>query len=446
MEIKRIKQPKFESLQFLFQNGFDVVHHVLVFQNPFQTSKERCHGIQKTLDMYFNREIYENPTDGWMFEFNDLEYGESLGSTEHHDRKMFALKPEVEGYDTYFRGIEYNTCRTGVVSMTALFDSVEIGNTMVSRATLHNIDFFNGLELGKGDLITVTKFNEITPGIMDNQTRSGTYKLIDTCPSCGEKLIIKNTGTANILFCPNENCPSRNLAKFTHFVSKNCMNIEGLSGATLEKFISLGYINDFKSIYHLSEHKKELMRLDGFGAKSIQKLLDSIEKSRDVKLENFIAALGIPNIGLSAAKTISKHFNGNYEEFINAYFYWHIDWRILEDFGHVMADSMNDYLHDNLEMINGLALEMRFVKHECKQVINSPLNGIKFCITGSFSQSRDTLKQKLEEKGAKFVSSVSKNLDVLYCGDKAGSKLTKAQSLGVRVAYEDELMKDLGEY
>lgn len=438
---------KFESLQFLFQNGFDVVHHVLVFQNPFQTSKERCHGIQKTLDMYFNREIYENPTDGWMFEFNDLEYGESLGSTEHHDRKMFALKPEVEGYDTYFRGIEYNTCRTGVVSMTALFDSVEIGNTMVSRATLHNIDFFNGLELGKGDLITVTKFNEITPGIMDNQTRSGTYKLIDTCPSCGEKLIIKNTGTANILFCPNENCPSRNLAKFTHFVSKNCMNIEGLSGATLEKFISLGYINDFKSIYHLSEHKKELMRLDGFGAKSIQKLLDSIEKSRDVKLENFIAALGIPNIGLSAAKTISKHFNGNYEEFINAYFYWHIDWRILEDFGHVMADSMNDYLHDNLEMINGLALEMRFVKQECKQVEDNPFSGKTLCVTGKLNYfTRDSINAKISELGAKAVGSVSKNTDYLITNEASGSsKYRKAIELNIPIITEDEFLKKIGE-
>lgn len=436
---------KIDTLNFLFQNGFDVVPWVGVFASPLYSFEEQYNSIQKHLDMYFNREIYENPTDGWVFEYNDLAYGESLGSTEHHDRRLFALKPEVEGYDTYFRGIEYKTCRTGVVSMTALFDPVEIGNTMVSRATLHNVDFFNGLELGKGDLITVTKFNEITPGIMDNQIRSGSYKLIDTCLSCGEKLIIKNIGTANILFCPNENCPSRNLAKFTHFVSKNCMNIEGLSGATLEKLISLGYINDFKSIYRLSEHKSKLVLLDGFGSKSINNLLDNIEKSRDVKLENFIAALGIEGIGIAAAKTISGYFNGNYEEFINAYFYWHFDWTKLKDFGQVMADNMNAYLHDNLEIINELALEMRFIKHESKEVVDNPLNGIKFCITGSFSQSRDILKQRLEEKGAKFVSSVSKNLDVLYCGDKAGSKLTKAQSLGVRVAYEDELMKDLGE-
>ena len=427
---------KSHTLNFLSYNGFDVVPHYSV--PAFDTGSE----LKKIIDL-LDRKSYKNPTDGWCFEYENLEYGESLGSTEHHDRRLFALKPEVEGHDTYFRGIEYNTRRTGVVSMTALFDSVEIGNTMVSRATLHNVDFFNGLELGKGDLITVTKFNEITPGIMDNQTRSGTYKLIDTCPSCGEKLIIKNTGTANILFCPNENCSSRNLAKFTHFVSKNCMNIDGLSEATLEKFISLGYINDFKSIYHLSDHKNKLILLDGFGVKSIEKLLQAIEKSRDVKLENFITALGIEGIGTAAAKTISQHFNGDYEEFINAYFYWHFDWTTLKDFGQVMADNMNTYLHDNLEMINELALEMRFLKYECKQVVDNVLNGLKFCITGSFSQSRDKLKEQLEAKGAKFISSVSKNLDILFCGEKAGSKLAKAQSLGVKVAYEDELMSML---
>ena len=436
---------KYETFRFLERNGFEVVPYggaggYISFEGEWD-----CGWLEEYIAKMFNRETYDIPTDGWIFEYDDLEYGESLGSTEHHDRRLFALKPEVEGYDTCFRGVEYNTCRTGIVSMTALFDPVEIGNTTVSKATLHNVDFFNGLELGEGDLIAVTKFNEIIPGIMDNQTRSGTYKLIDKCPSCGEMLIIKNTGTANVLYCPNDNCPSKKLAQFIHFSSKGGMNIDGLSEATLERFISLGYINDFKDIYKLSRYKSKLILLSGFGLKSVNKLLDNIEKSRYVKLENFIAALGIPNIGNSAAKTISKHFKGDYEEFIHAYFYWHFDWTTLPDFGQVMADSINSYLHDNLEMVNELAAEMRFVKSEHQEVTDSSLSGIKFCITGSFSQSRDVLKQKLEEKGAKFVSSVSKNLDVLYCGDKAGSKLTKAQSLGVRIAYEDELMKDLGE-
>lgn len=433
----RIVWSKWETLQFLKRNGFDVVPNICF------NDGEDFNLLEKEILPTLNRETYENPTDGWIFEYEDLKYGESLGYTEHHSRNMFALKPEVEGYETYFRGIEYNTCRTGVVSMTALFDPVEIGNTIVSRATLHNCDFFNALELGDGDLITVTKFNEIIPGIMSNETKSNTYKLIDKCPSCGELLITKNTGTANVLYCKNENCPSRKLAQFEHFVSKNCMDIRGMSSATLETLLSHGFIRNFKDIYHLSNHRQQLIQLDGYGKKSIYNLLKSIEDSRNVKLENFIAALGIPNIGLSAAKTISNYFHGNYKEFINTYFYWRFDWTTLEDFGSIMAENINKYLCYNFEELNELADEMNFVLPE--EYGNKSLDGLKFCITGSFSQSRDELKKKLESRGAKFISSISKNLDILFCGDKAGSKLTKAQQLGIKVADENELMKILEE-
>ena len=387
-----------------------------------------------------NRETYENPTDGWVFEYDDLEYGDSLGYTEHHSRNMYALKPEVEGFETYFRGIEYKTCRTGIVSMTAIFDPVEIGNTMVCRATLHNCDFFNALELGEGDLITVTKFNEIIPGIMSNETKSGTYKLIDKCPSCGEQLIIKNTGTANVLYCNNENCASRKLAQFEHFVSKNCMDIRGMSSATLETLILHGFIHNFEDIYRLSDHYNELVLLDGFGKKSVEKLLKSIEDSRHVKLENFIAALGIDGIGLSAAKTISQHCNGDYEKLFNLV-ELHFDWKQLEDFGEVMCNNLDNYLDNHFDIMDTLALIMEFIIPE-KSTDNS-LDGLKFCITGSFSQPRDALKKQLEDRGAKFISSVSKNLDILFSGDKSGSKLTKAQQLGVRVANEKELMQML---
>ena len=434
----KIVWSKYETLGFLKRNGFDVVPHVTFNDGP------DFNLLEKEILPMLNRETYENPTDGWVFEYDDLEYGESLGYTEHHNRNIYALKPEVEGYETYFRGIEYNTCRTGVVSMTAIFDPVEIGNTNVTRATLHNIDFFNGLELGEGDLITVTKFNEIIPGIMDNQTRSGTCKLIDECPSCGEKLIAKNTGTASVLYCPNKNCSSRKLAQFVHFASKNCMDIRGLSEATLQDLLSHGFIHNFKDIYHLYDYKQQLIHLDGFGKRSVEKLLTSIEDSRNVKLENFIAAFGIPNIGLSAAKTISNHFQGNYKEFINTYFYYRFDWTNLKDFGSIMADSINSYLHEYFEEINALADEMNFVLPEEYHSGDTSLSGLRFCITGSFSQSRDSLKKALEDRGATFVSSVSKNLDVLFAGEKAGSKLTKAQQLGVRVANEEELMNILG--
>lgn len=432
---------KMQSLIFMRDCGFDISPYTIILPsklpNPTLTVKRE---IELSIEE-LNREKYHLPTDGWCFEFEDLEYGESLGSTEHHDHKLYALKPQRTNYTTLFRGVEYKTCRTGVVSLTALFDPVEIDNTSVSRATLHNVDYFNNLELGENDEISVAKMNEIIPAVLDNNTRSNTYKLIDKCPSCGTELLIKNTGTANVLYCPNENCPSRSLAKFTHFVSKNCMDIRGLSEKTLEALISHDFLHTYRDIYHLSEYKQALTRLEGMGEKSVSTLLKSIENSRDVKLENFLNALGIPNIGLSASKTIADHFNGDYEEFIDANFYWHFDWTTLPDFGQIMHDNIKKYLDENFEEIQELASEMRFIKREEKVVENNPLNGLKFCITGSFSRSRDVLKEKLEARGAKFVSGVSKNLDVLFCGEKAGSKLAKAQSLGIKVSYEDELIK-----
>jgi DNA ligase (NAD+) len=218
------------------------------------------------------------------------------------------------------------------------------------------------------------------------------------------------------------------------------MNIDGLSEKTLETLLSHGFIHDFKGIYHLSDHKQHLIRLDGYGKKSIEKLLKSIEDSRDVKLENFICALGIPNIGLTASKTISKYCKGNYEKFYQL-FEQGFDWTNLDDFGPTMAQNLDSYLDEWYREVNDLAAEMNFIVEE-KSTDNS-LDGLKFCITGSFSQSRDGLKKQLEDRGAKFISSVSKNLDVLFCGDKAGSKLTKAQQLGVRVANEEELMQML---
>ena len=435
---------KSESLGFLSGCGFDVSPHMMCDPNRRDMSiKEQI----ESATAFFDRTEYINPTDGWCFEFEDLEYGENLGSTEHHDRKLYALKPPRTDYTTHFRAVEYKTCRTGIVSLTALFDPVEIDNTIVTRATLHNVDYFNNLELGEGDEISIAKMNEIIPAVLNNNTRSRTYKLIDRCPSCGLELIVKNTGSANVLYCPNENCPSRSLAKLTHFVSKNCMDVRGFSDATLDKFISLGYINDFRSIYHLSDHYDQLVCLDGFGPKSVQKLLQAIENSRNVKLENFIAALGIPNIGLSAAKTISNYFKGDCEEFIDANFYWHFDWTTLPDFGQVMADSIVTYLHDNFEMVNDLATEMRFVQRECKEVSDNPFNGTTLCVTGKLNSfTRDSINAKITELGAKAAGSVSKNTDYLITNEQSGSsKYKKAVELNIPIITEAEFLSMIGE-
>ena len=430
----KIVWSKWETLQLLKRNGFDVVPNICF------NDSEDFNLLEKEILPRLNRETYENPTDGWVFEYDDLEYGESLGSTHHHDRKMFALKPELEEHTTIFRDVEFRTCRTGVVSLKAIFDPVEIGNTTVTKATLHNVDYFYNLELGVGDEIVVAKMNEIVPGVLENNTRSNTYKLIDKCTSCGEQLVVKNTGTANVLYCQNENCPSRKLAQFEHFVSKNCMDIRGMSSATLETLLSNGIVRNFKDIYNLSNYKSVLIHIDGYGKKSVEKLLKSIEDSRNVKLENFIAALGINGVGSSASKTIAAYFK-NLDNVLDAYDQG-FNWALLDDFGDTTANNINQFFKQNIAMVYSLSKEMNFVVEE-KSTDNS-LDGLKFCITGSFSQSRDGLKKALEAKGAQFVSSVSKNLDVLFAGEKAGSKLTKAQQLGVKVANEEELMKMLG--
>lgn len=427
---------KFESLRFLYNNGFDVVPHV---QIPTYGT------LEKSL-AYLNREAYENPTDGWCFEYDDLEYGESLGSTGHHDRRLFALKPEVEEHITTFRGVEYNTCRTGVVSLTATFDPVEIGNTTITRATLHNVDYFNSLELGEGDEIVVAKMNEIIPGVLENNTRSNKYKLIDACPSCGKPLIIKNTGTANVLYCPNENCPSRKLAQFVHFVSKKGMAIDGLSEATLEKLISLNYINSFQSIYHLVDHRDQLIKLDGFGAKSVEKLLLAIEKSRNVKLENFIAALGIDGIGSSASKTIAEHFENKFDYLLNATFCKY-DFTQMPDFGEVMANNLQSYFDEHFAEICSLANEMIFIIPERKTVANNPFNGKSLCVTGKLvSFTRDSINEKIASLGAKAVGSVSKNTDYLITNEaSSSSKYKKAMELNIPILTEDKFLKMIGE-
>ena len=434
---------KSESLGFLSGCGFDVSPHMIC--NPHKQDMSLKEQIE-CATAFLNRESYKNPTDGWCFEYDDLVYGESLGSTEHHDRRLYALKPELQEYTTIFRGVDYRTCRTGVVSLKALFDPVEIENTTVTKATLHNIDFFNNLKLGIGDEISVAKFNEIIPGVVENKTCSDTYELINKCPSCGTELIIKNTGTANVLYCSNEDCPSRHLSKFTHFVSKNCIDIRGLSEKTLEQLISAGFLHTYRDIYHLSEHRDKLTQLEGLGEKSVSTLLKSIEKSRDIKLENFLNALGIPSIGLSAAKTISDKFNGDYIEFAHAYEDY-FDWTELDDFGEITAKNLENYLLEHYKEINTLAEEMHFIKRESKVVFANPFNGRTLCVTGKLNTfTRDSINAKISELGAKAASSVSKNTDYLITNEASGSsKYKKAVELNIPIITEDKFLEMIGE-
>ena len=434
---------KSESLGLLSSCGFDISPHMIC--DPHKQDISLKEQIECAI-MFLNREAYINPTDGWCFEFEDLEYGESLGSTEHHDRKLYALKPELQEYTTIFRGVDYRTCRTGVVSLKALFDPVEIENTTVTKATLHNIDFFNNLKLGIGDEISVAKFNEIIPGVVDNKTCSDTYELINKCPSCGTELIIKNTGIANVLYCSNEDCPSRHLAKFTHFVSKNCIDIRGLSEKTLEQLISAGFLHTYRDIYHLSDYKDKLTQLEGLGEKSVSTLLKSIEKSRDIKLENFLTALGIDGVGKSAAKTISHYFNDDFYAFIEA-FDIGFNWTVLDDIGTKTAQNINDYLVKNQKETLELANEFNFIASKKVEVKDNPFSGKTLCVTGKLNTfTRDSINAKIGELGAKAAGSVSSKTDYLITNEQSGSsKYKKAVELNIPIITEEEFLNMIGE-
>ena len=381
------------------------------------------------------------PIDGCVFGYDDVAYGDSLGATGHHLRSQFAFKFYDELHTTRLQYVDWTIGKSSQLTPTAVFETVEIDGADVSRASLHNISIIKNLGLTNGCTVNVFKANQIIPQIDScEHDGNGDIEIPTTCPICGGATTIKKDNESEVLICTNSECAGKKLAQFTHFVSKKGMDIKNLSEATLQDLISHGFIHNFKDIYHLTDYKQKLVLLDGFGKRSVEKLLTAIEDSRNVKLENFIASLGISNIGLTASKTISNYFNGDFNRFIQAYRDC-FDWTLLDDFGAVMSEGIEDYLDANLDAVLELAKEMNFIVEE-KSTDNS-LDGLKFCITGSFSQSRDGLKKALEAKGAKFVSSVSKNIDILFAGEKAGSKLTKAQQLGIKIANEEELMNML---
>ena len=389
-----------------------------------------------------DRATYPYPTDGWIIEYNDLYYGKSLGATEHHTNNMIALKPENESVETKFLGIDYKTSRNGIVSLTAIFEPCEIDGTTVSRASVHNVDIFNSYELGEGDAITVYKANMIIPQIEDNLTRSGTYKLTNICPTCGGKLEKKKVDKSTVLYCPNTtSCFAQKLGKFTQLVSKDGFNIVGLSEATLDAIIDTIKLTSFRDLFHLEDHKEEILKLQGMGPKSYEKLITAIEKSRDIKMENFLTALGIPNIGKKASKTISEYFEGNYYRFIDS-LENNFDFTKLSDFGEIMQESLYTWFNDKNRLDLYLDREVNFIKPIKKAISDSIFSGKTIVISGSFDcGSRDEIQAQVEALGGKFTSSVSKKTDILLAGKKCGSKLTKAQELGTQIIEEEELLK-----
>ena len=429
---------KASHFDFLEANGFDVVPHIYIKADADK---------KKILDSIegFNPAKYEYPVDGLIMEYADIAYGKSLGATGHHENRMIALKWTDELYDTRFIGIETAVTRNGMVSITGIFEPVNIEGTVVSRAYLHNIDIFRNLRLGKGDIISVYKANKIIPQIADNKTKSGTYRISMKCPCCESRLMIhESNGGTKQLFCDNPSCAAKRVRQFVHFCEKTRMNIEGLSEKTLTKFIGKGWIHNFADLYQLERYKNEIISTEGFGEKSFARLQASIEKSRNCNLAKFIAAMGIPLVGRTAGRTISRYFHGDWIAFENA-LQSHFDFTNLEDFGAAMNESLYKWYSDkeNKRLWYPLLEILTFKKEEVTMSAKGNIfTGKTVVATGKLANyTRNEINDKILSLGAKAGSSVSKNTDYLIVGEKAGSKLQKAQAYGVTILTEQEFEK-----
>ena len=408
------------------------------------TTVERCVGDIDDCVEAMQPDFYEFPVDGLIFEMCMKEYSKSLASTSHHEGCRMALKWKDSTYETVLRDVIWDVGRSGVISPVAVFDEVDLDGALTTKATLHNLSIIENLELGIGDTVTVYRSNMVIPKIDDNFTRSNTLVIPDACPCCGSKVEIKYTDNSKFLMCTNNHCSAKILAKFTHFVSRNCMNIDGLSEKTLEALISHDFLHAYKDIYHLSEHRQALTRLEGMGEKSVSTLLKSIEDSRNVKLENFIAALGIPEVGLSTAKSMAAYCKDDIKKFISMECGGR--WHIIDGIGVNTDCKINLFMKDNLKEIIELANEMYFIVAEKKEVKANPFSGKTLCVTGKLNTfTRDGINAKIAELGAKAVGSVSSKTDYLITNEASGSsKYKKAVELNIPIITESEFIEMLG--
>ena len=430
--------------------GFDVVPH-------WFTANLDHKKLEGTIVYIFDYTKEEGlPCDGIVFKYNDIEYGKSLGATSHHFRNGIAYKAKDEVYETKLVDVEFTIGKTGVLTPTAVFEPVEIDGTTVERASLHNISILRDLKMCIGDTIEVYKANQIIPQVKRNvsaeQRRyaeaidAPTICGIEYCPVCHGETNYVTENSSTVLVCTNNNCKGKLLGKLTHFVSKNAMNIDGLSEQTLEKFIELGWLTCFEDVYHLDVERDQMMKLDGFGEKSVRNLLSSIHNSTNTTLDRFIYALSIPLIGRSASKTISKYFNGDFERFYKECCINEFDFTVLDDFGEAMNDSINDYIENNVVMIGNLAKEMSFEKMQAS-TSSTNLSGLTFVITGSLNRfaNRDEAKEKIETAGGKVSGSVSAKTSYLVNNDTTSTsgKNKKAKELNIPIISEEDLIKML---
>ncbi len=421
------------QLNWLDEQGFETVERKMSNASNMHENVE-----------YFAKAIqtYDYPSDGLVLVFDDIEYGLSLGTTAKFPRNGIAFKWQDEVASTKLEYIEWSASRTGLINPVAVFDPVELEGTTVSRASVHNVSIVEELELGVGDEIEVYKANMIIPQIAENKTKSGTIEIPEVCPVCGEKTEIKNELGVKTLHCVNPNCPAKNIKKFTLFVTRNALNIEGLSEETLEKFVDAGFIHEFADIYHLDKYKEEIVTMEGFGEKSYDNIIASVEASRKAEPAAVLYGLGIPHIGVSNAKMLCKAFDQDLDKVRNATV---DDLVVIDGMAEKRAVPFVEYFQnkENSDALDRLLDELEIIKPEVSGEQN--MDGLSFVITGSLNsfENRDALKRYIEDRGGSAKGTVSKATNYLINNDinSNSSKNKKAKELGIEIITEEEVLK-----
>lgn len=424
------------QLDWLSSQGFDVVEYVRTDASKIEESVR-----------YYSEKIkdYDIPSDGLVLILDDIIYGKSLGRTAKFPRNGLAFKWRDEIAVTHLVEIDWSPSRTGLINPVAVFEPVELEGTTVTRASIHNISVAEHLELGIGDEITVYKANMIIPQIADNHTRSGLTTVPEICPACGLETTIREDNGFKFLYCENKSCPAKQVKRFSHFVSRNAMNIDGLSEETVEKFLDWGYFQELSDIYKLQEHEEDIVGKKGFGKKSYDNFIASIEKSRNTTGYRLIHGLGILNIGLTNAKMLCREFDDDIERLVHA---TKEELMAIDGIGEVIAQSFVDYFADekNFREYENLLKELRIEKraYPKEQGQESKVSGKTFVITGSLETfaNRDACKEKIESLGGKVTGSVTKKTDYLVNNDATSSstKNKKAKELGVAIITEAQLL------
>ncbi len=452
-EFTDIRDSRSSLLLSLSGYGFGICPFLTV--SPDETAEDLAVKIKTLTDL---AEISDIPIDGMVLRFDSFSYSASLGRTGHHYNDGIAFKFEDDTYETVFRSIEWQTGRSGEIAPVAVFDTVEIDGCEVSRASLHNLTFIKGLELHPGCRILVSKRNMIIPHVEENLDR-GNYQDMtpQTCPCCGQPTRIHSRAgdkgrMVETLHCNNPECGSRILQKFVHFAEKKAMNIRGLSEATLDQLIRLGALKSYQDLYHLDRYRDEIIALEGFGEKSYENLIASINESRSTTFVRFVVAMDIPLIGRTASRILDRHFHGSLRELRLAALD-RFDFTCLEGIGDTMSSNLHEWfrnsdhlllwssLQKELHFENGLDAEASREENNMNKTTNNTFAGCTIVATGKLENfTRDGINAKIISLGATPGSSVTKKTDYLICGEKAGSKLAKAEQLGVKILTEQEFL------